>query len=378
MTTALAKIDQQLPSAPLARVADLKKQFEMLEGKVNIISPVASVDTIPALHGISLRAVTIDGTVDDKGNGAEVYKDGRFCSANERALGGVALQKIAAAAGVTILTRRRLDDHSDPYYCEIEITIGIRDFDGTWRQVSKAKEMDLRDGAPETQKKGPNGQMISQDPSAVADKRRHIASHAETKAFYRALRTLLNLKQKYTVAELQKPFVVPKLVPALDPSDPDQKRALIAMALGTTDALYGRERGPAAALPQPSDASTRVLEEAGTKPPPPVKVVETKAAPAEVVPPAEDSEEDFEPVDLSKPDPEMYVCACPCGDQREISKDVAVKTSNIVGAPRCSLCFPGPKFDYKTHKDLSDLGLPKLPGKTTDDVRDALAAKAKK
>lgn len=367
--TALVKIQS---GGPLREIEDLRRRWKELEGEANLVSPVATIDTIPALHGISLRGVMIDPETNKFGQGQEVYRDARFCEQDEVALGGVALQKISAAAGVQILKRERMDDRGDPYYCEIEITIGIRDFDGVWRQVTKAKELNLRDGAPEAmkpekkQKPGDKyatktGRMVPLDPSALADRRRHIQSLCETKALYRGIRTILQLKQKYKKSELAKPFVVPKLVPMLDPRDPDQKQALIGMALGREASLYGNlgEGEPPRMLkdvtPEPSPATVQIQNE----------------APSETVP-AEVSEQeardgDFETLEFGPPPPSA-VCDCPCGDQSELTEEVAQITTERCGAPRCRDCYPGRGFDVKRHEGLADLRLPKYPGLTVEQI----------
>ena len=230
---------------PIAAVEELSRTLEEMSKTGNVLSPIAAVDSIMALHQVSLRIVKVDGTTDANGNGPECYRDPRFCKAGEVALGKNALAKIMGAAGVQIVSRRRLDNHSDPYYCEVEVVLAMQDFDGTYRQIIATKEMDLRAGAPETMKPekdaqgNKTGRMVAYDDSALADKRRHIQSHAETKAIERGIRLLFSLRQKYSLEDLKKPFVVPKLVGNLDPNDPGDREALRQHALGNQLALYG-------------------------------------------------------------------------------------------------------------------------------------------
>jgi hypothetical protein len=364
---ALVKVTE-IPTHPLARVEELRAAFEGLRDRFNILCPVAQVDHLMPLHQASLRAVMIDTTVDGYGNGPEVYRDPRFCAKDEVALGKNALAKLMAAAGVQVVSKQRLDDRSDPNYCELEVALAVRDFDGSHRQVIATKEMDLRPGAPETMKPekdsqgNKTGRLVPYEDTALADKRRHIQSHAETKAIERGLRLLFALRQKYKLADLARPFVVPKLVPALDPNDPETKTALIHHALAGETALFGAPRS----LP------TRTLREV----PPPAEARSAATAPAvepetAALDAEEASPEDFEVPDLTPAEP--IVCACPCGDQVEISEAVAAATTEKVGAPRCAACFPGKRFDYERHKDLRTLGLPKHPKLTAADVRAALA-----
>jgi len=363
MSAALAKREVGLlPAEPLEKIKDVQDAFERLGGAVNLVTPVATVDSIMPLHKISLRAVVIDATVDGKGNGSEVYK-GKFCADNERALGKVALEKIMAAAGVQILGTRRMDDRSAPLYCEFEVTLCTRDFDGTYRQVSKTKAVDLRDGSPEAKT------ILAFNSGAVllGEARKHILSNCETKAQLRALRTLLSIKQKYTLKELERPFVVPKLVPALDQSDPDQKRALIAIAAGGERALFGVQSAEA-------NAAARLLVEApsvpvalpaASNPPPPVGAT----------PVSEETPDDDEPDDLSDfqainiPASETpQVCDCPHGCQTEVRIEAAKVTKELYDAVRCAACFPGKRFNVDMHKDVKDLRLPKAPTLTVDTI----------
>lgn len=376
MSTALVKLEG-LPSEPLARLEDLRSAWDQLAKRANIVSPVASVDSILPMHKISLRAVTIDSTVESQyGIGAEVYK-GKFCKLpNERALGKIALEKIMAAAGVQVLDSHRTDDHSNPHYCEWSVTLAIRDFDGQWRQATKSRAVDLRNGSPEA---------VAMTANQLPAARGHIAANAETKAQLRALRTLLSLKQKYTTEELARPFIIPKLVAALDASDPDQKRALIEMAVQGDRALYGG--GPGA-------RETREIEapKAGNPPPPLPPAPAAAAAPPPVgsVPPSDDDEEDdseefdlFEPSEPTKDAVPVFQCGCPCGHMLEVSEEVANATRERFDSIRCRVCAPGKGFDFTLHKDLAGgrLGLKKHPNLTVDELKkqlDAAAAKAKR
>jgi len=58
------------------------------------------------------------------------------------------------------------------------------------------------------------------------------------------------------------------------------------------------------------------------------------------------------------------VCECLCGCQVEITKAIAGKTTEAVGAARCAECFPDKTFNYQKHSSMSTLGLPKDPALT--------------
>jgi hypothetical protein len=344
--TAIARIED-VTARPLVSVEDLRKTFDSLQGRANVLSPLAAVSHIKPLHQVSLRMVVLDPE-------RECYQDRRFCGPDEYALGGVALQKLAGAAGVEILDRTRNDDKSDRHYCEITMRLRVQDFDGSWRPMIATKELDLRDGSEDAQS------MKTQE---LSNARKHIQSLCETKAMYRALRKLFSIRQKYKKAELALPWVVPKLVVNLDLNDPDQKAAAIREATGATRALYGPGDSPAALPP---------ANPAGTHPPPPVG---TKPHDDE-----EEEDEDQASFDLpdfapdKKDEPALILCLCPCGDSTEISKEVAEITTAKVGAPRCKDCYPNSGFNFEKHRDLPRgglLNLPKHPELTAEKVRAA-------
>lgn len=362
MSTALTRISD-VTSRPLVSVEDLRRTFESLSGQANVVSPIAAVNHVKPLHQISLRMVVIEPET-------ECYQDKRFCKDNEFALGGVGLQKLLAAAGAQIVSRTRLDDRSNPHYCEIETTLAVQDFDGAWRQMIGTKELDLRDGSEDAKN------ML---PKELSNARKHIQSLCETKAIYRATRKLFTLRQKYTKAELARPWVVPKLVPNLDLSDPDQKAAAIAEATAGTRGLFGpppgetrtmRDVSPPLALPS-GDATSERQDAAATR-----EAAETAGE--------HDDQVDLDLLDVAEPPKEavpVIHCGCPCGDQAEVAVEVAEVTKEKYGSVRCRACAPSKSFDFGRHKDLRGglLDLPKHPRLTVDELRrqlDALAAKA--
>jgi hypothetical protein len=198
----------------------------------HLVSPATACGAVPEGCSISLSTVIID--VD-----RETYD-----VAGGRGLSKVALDKISAAAGISWDAKQsgRIDDGSDPHYCMWRSVGRMRHLDGTEVQIIGHKEMDLREGSPT---------VGSDTPKQVKEKRLHITSHAETKARLRAVRSI-GIRTAYTKAELEKPFVVAKIMWTGQSTDPELRR-LFAMKqadamIGGSRALYG-ESAPTAALP---------------------------------------------------------------------------------------------------------------------------------
>lgn len=237
-STALAKVE--LPDGPVGSIQEVRTALARISDQCNLVTAIASPDFIPPLHRVSFRVVALDPTVDERGNGGDCYRSGLFCQKNERALTKIGLLRILDAAGGSLVDTHRTDDRSDPHYCEWTVTIAIPMLDGKVRRFAATKEVDLRDGSD---------QASSMKPAQLAGSRSHIAALAESKAMNRAIRGGLSLKQKYTTGELDKPFVVPALVPHLPMDDPEVRRQVVASMMASQTALYGGG-GAAASQPQ--------------------------------------------------------------------------------------------------------------------------------
>lgn len=197
----------------------------------HLVSPATSCAHIPEGFAVQMSAVQV---TDD-----ECYDPG----GGKRALGKTAIQRIAAAAGLSWIPQMsgRLDDGRDPYFVHYRAVGRYRHFDGSEIVVQGEKIMDLRDGSPTA---------AYLKPGELSMQRRFILEHAETKARLRATRSM-GLRTAYRSADLAKPFVVAKLAFTGQSDDPVLRRRFAEMgaaaALGATNALYGPST--AAALP---------------------------------------------------------------------------------------------------------------------------------
>ena len=224
------------------------------EQEYNVLLPVTEISEIPAGAKLAVRQVRI--SVEN-----ETYAVDR----GRRALSGVALDRIAAAAGVTFISERRTDDRKHPHYCSYEVVAEITDLDGTRRRKIGTKTIDLRDDCGD----GTPGPRLAQITSTARAKgrnpsrqllqeREYIDSYCASKAKNRAVRQLIGLRSAYDPKELRKPFVAPKLVP--DTSNPEARQMVLAQMTGAAAALYGQPQ-----LPQ----SSQVIEASVSEVPPP-------------------------------------------------------------------------------------------------------------
>lgn len=247
-----------VPPRGLYRDLDnLMGAFDAAKAVANVLAPVNRLDFIMPLHAVSLRLIQIDPR-DKRG---DVYaplggEDG------ERALTKTALDKVAAAAGISwdYNACGRTDDGSDPRYASYRAVGTIQDLDGSFRQVVANKAMDLRPGSAACQRMVEAAQRKDKNATEANCRElrmamEHILAHAESKAFNRAIRKALGIKQKYSVEELCKPFVVPKLVFTGDSEDPALREVvaqrIIDRAFSAQGNLYGGTSSVQQARPLP-------------------------------------------------------------------------------------------------------------------------------
>ncbi len=413
---------EQLLTTPLATVSEMTRAFRELEKYANLIAPVTQVSDILPMHQITISAIYIDPKDD-------CYVDSSFCEKGKVGIGKKGLAKLMAGGGVQIIGIRQLDDGKHPYYRKVAMSIAIQDFNGRIRTVTMSKEVDFREHReginPELYKpeweitcscgnkytdkfKCPacnadkkagrsrqTGNLVRLSDTAIARKRIHIGSLAETKALHRAVRQVFALKQKYTIAELEKPFVVPKLSPHLDPSDPDVKEALIRHALGGEALLYGPGASPFSeptrgqlGLPisQGADIDPALMsndvsgvtfddeidqEAQGNAALPAQPAQASPAAPVRIEAPAASADviDPLLPMEDTSAET-IHICGCPCGHQAVIKAETAKATFAQVGSERCGPCYPGRAFDYEAHKHLRTLELANRPDFTPDEAED--------
>lgn len=207
----------------------------------HLVSPATVVGELPAGTVLAISQVVVG--VDE-----ETYQ----LPGGKRGLAKVALDKIAAAAGISWDPQQsgRQDDGSDPHYCHYRAVAHYRAFDGAMQTVSGEVELDARAGGPleqEIKEKAARANRNDGGASQLLELRKFLLRHAESKAKNRAIRSL-GLRTSYAPEELSKPFMVAKVMFTGHSDDPVIKQAFAA---ATADAFLGSRRAlyPAAALP---------------------------------------------------------------------------------------------------------------------------------
>jgi len=295
-----------MASTELARVQ------EGFDPKKNIIlHPVTITDEgafSPMLRE-SVSVVQINTALD----AGEVYHEPRYAKQDFRdqsksrfALTAGGLNKIAAAAGIKwvpegcdVVERERRGRH---VYIRYRATGAVRQPNGEWHLEVAEKEIDTEDveermteqdrrqwekwvGKKVDERRTPywikdlGTDAVPDDVQRVIRERvrqqilqlkEFLLGHAETKAKNRVIRRLLDVKQTYSVADLAKPFVVPRLVYRPDLTDPRELervqfegRRAAAELYGGASPVSSSSEGLAEVRPLPDRASPVADEESG-------------------------------------------------------------------------------------------------------------------
>lgn len=200
----------------------------LIEGHEIVISvvPIAKGDTYP----VNPAAKTVA-----KGGQPEA-KDG----APRWGIGGSTILQIAAAAAVEWTDVLRVDDGRNAHFAHYRVLGRYPMVDGTWRPIGNERDCDLRDGSDQIKRK---------TELEVQSLRENLVRSTITKAKLRALRDAFGLRQGLLTEELDKPFVVARVIFTGRSDDPQIRRMFAAVLaqrhLAATQALFGVGQQPA-------------------------------------------------------------------------------------------------------------------------------------
>ena len=203
----------------------------------NLLTPFASISGLAADYYIQATMVQLSPNKED----GDCYDGLPFLEKNEVAPAKIGLRKIAECGGISTSTTRT-DPRTIRHYWEYKAIASYRGADGAVITREASMEWDLRDGSQ---------RLKGWTHNQIEEGRKNGLRNCETRAINAAIREF-GIKQKYTRAELEKPFVVLRVVFQPDMNDPDIKRMVTSQALGGTHMLYP---------PQPRESASSPVED---------------------------------------------------------------------------------------------------------------------
>lgn len=230
------------PKTTALSIISTPEQFQTtlatVERNYNVLTPFATIGGLAPQYVIfpSVVRINIDAAA------AEVYdgKNGRgesklqYLGPDEVALAKNGLRKIAEGLGISIRLEYLRDGVSPEHYYHVKAVAAYRGLDGQWVQREASEVWDLRDGSDRMR-----GWTVGQ----ISEGRKHGLRQCEARAINAVIRECgCGVKQKYSRAELQKPFLAMRVnfIPNMD--DPDQRRIVTERALQGSSTLFAQSQ----------------------------------------------------------------------------------------------------------------------------------------
>lgn len=287
------------PGAPEPeRRSSLLQQFN--RDQYNVLVPDQVTTQVGPWHAARITEVRVnpDPTAGD------IFETGSFWDKEKRqavkvyALSKPALMRVSAAAGLIWHWSECKPEVISRDYVRYRAVAAVRLPDGSWQPTIGTKEIDLtviedelreqwtdkadelitkgglrkdeqshyahewKGGGEEDDRKAflkPEARdryIEDHVRSALIQARKNKLQRAETGAMLRCVRALLAIKSQYTKAELEKPFIVPRIDFSPDFNDPEVRHALIEHGMRAMAGLMGQMTPamnlPAAAIERPA------------------------------------------------------------------------------------------------------------------------------
>ncbi len=305
-----------------------KSIFEKIEehkkNGSNILIPMTEIEHsdfhVPVIDSVTLTPAT------------DAYKR----QEDKFALSFGGLNKLGVCAGVQWHPHetRRTDDGRDKLYISFRAVGGVKKADGSMVWHAANYDLDLEIIKEELEEiHAANARKYKKDQAYIdfcvardwRQKRRHKHALAESGAKARVLRSLLGVKNLYSMSELQKPFVVVRYVFRPPMNDPYVRRQLVDAAMSSMTGIYG----PNTALPH-----FRAPEEEYIDIPPDTDNGDESPAGVDVDPPPDTTTEAAEPppeAPAAPIDEQMWSSATKSEKQAEIRRLARVTGYDLPG-----------------------------------------------
>lgn len=230
--------------------------------KCNILTPAITTEGLTKLHAVTVEQLELSPNPKD----GDVYPHDK----NNYIINKQGLEKLSNLAGLVMIKTVRTDNAADRQYISYQAAGYIRKADGSAVMSVKTYGMDFevieeecREMYQERMKnlgkdkkptQWPHNLTEQQRREWVEDKtrkevrrrRKYKDQLCESGAQARVKRDLLGLKGTYSKEELQRPFVVIRVVLKPDYDDPEIKRMLTQAAISAEGQLFGTTQGRAA------------------------------------------------------------------------------------------------------------------------------------
>lgn len=244
-----------VPVGSLYDPAAVSQGLAIAMEQCHLISPATSCGQIPEGFAVAFSSVLIDKNKDH----GEVYA---ISGSSKLGLAKPAIERLAGGIGMTPVPGQsyRLDNGKMRHYCVWQTVMAYQDLNGEMKFLVGTKVLDYRDGS---------AQSALVTSGMLPGKRSNIESLAETCSRLRAIRSI-GIKTAYLPEELDKPFVMVRLIRTGHSEDPELarefKRAQFMAGLDSSKRLFGAPTSvqtfaPAGLIEAPAAVATQVEED---------------------------------------------------------------------------------------------------------------------
>lgn len=323
--------------------------------RYNVLSPFTNMAGLAPSFGLMATVVKLDPNP----AAGEVYAGVPWLKGDEVSPAKIGLRKLAECGGIST-DSERLDRGERRYYWSFKGIAQYRGLDGSIVRRTATFEWDLSDGSD---------RLKGWTPKQVEEGRKHGLRNCEARAINAAIRECgCGIKQKYSKAELERPFVVVRVSFMPDMSDPAVKQMVTERALHGTSTLYGgRELGagnPHGAIDAEHEAVTDEPRAVGRS---------TTTAPAKSEPPKDERPADYAVriVDVksvsgttNRRNWTKYVVVDDRGEEHgTFDQKIAEYATNLKGSPDWYEIVEEPNGQHKNIIEILKFGeQPDLPG----------------
>lgn len=232
---------------------------------MNMLLPSTHIEGISEFHTPVIDYIQLDPNPES----GDVYY---HSESGKMALAKQGLMKIAGCAGIIwdVAETRRTDNRRERDYVSYQAVGGLRRADGSLFPFKSEYDMDFEvieeKLRGQYEKKGKKSKKAGDELQDYVSycvkrdllyKREHKLKICESGAITRVIRSLLGLRAGYTKQELQKPFVVARIVFRPDYSDPQIRDMMIKKGVDSLTSIYGG--GDEQPEPLSTDAAKREI-----------------------------------------------------------------------------------------------------------------------
>lgn len=248
-----------------------KEIEEFKKKKANILGPSTNLGELSEFHKIIVDSIQLSTNVAD----GDIYKhkDKFKDQPAQFIVSGQGLQRLAVCAGVfwnpnetkatsqsqkyvayrAVGCIRKNDGTPTCFQAEYDIDIDVVEDELREQFVEKKKKWDAQGWFQKLGADGQNDYIEAAIRKELNFKKKHKTKIAASGAKNRVIRALLGVKKTYALAELQHPFVMPRVVLQPDYSDPDVKRMMLAASVQAITGVFGH-------IPTAQDATIDIPE----------------------------------------------------------------------------------------------------------------------